>query len=564
MEVSEKESLGFLKDGGDMGVRIRSKDWSRSVVGPPEEWPQSLRTAISILLNSQFPMFVWWGPELITFYNDAYIPIAGKKHPAALGEPGPKVWAEIWDVVGPLAERVMTEGQSTWSEDQVLYMNRKGYLEETYFTFSYSPVFDEAGGVAGVFCACTETTEKVLAARRIEESERNLRNTILQAPVAMCILRGPQYEVAIANERMYELWGRGASEMLRRPIFEGLPEAREQGLEELLDSVYNNGESFSANERPVALPRNGHVETVYLNFVYEPFRDGDGTISGIIAVGTDVTEQVVARKRIEESEQNLQQKVAERTAELQAMNTELQRTNANLEEFAYAASHDLKEPIRKIHFFSDRIKDKLKDKLDSDDLRLFERMEHASQRMGLLVDDLLAYSQVTKGVSHLETIDLNEKIRNVLEDLELEIAEKAAVVTADPLPTIQGHKRQMQQVFQNLIGNALKYSKKDEPPRIAIHYRPLTAREAKAPIMLEDREKKYHYLEVVDNGIGFEQKDAERIFNVFTRLHGNAEYRGTGVGLSIVRKVMENHGGYIWAESQPGVGTTFKLLLPAA
>src|SRR3954447_20033712 len=141
MVVREAKELTFLKGGGEMGELMRSKDWSNSTVGTPDQWPQSLKTSISILLNSQFPMFVWWGPDLITFYNDPYKIIAGEKHPKALGESGRKVWSEIWDVVGPLADSVMVDGASTWSEDQILFINRHGYVEESYFTFSYSPVY---------------------------------------------------------------------------------------------------------------------------------------------------------------------------------------------------------------------------------------------------------------------------------------------------------------------------------------------------------------------------------------------------------------------------------------
>jgi PAS domain S-box-containing protein len=374
----------FLAGGGEMGERIRSSDWSASVLGSPDTWPQSLRTTVSIILNSQFPMFVWWGEELITIYNDAYCPIAGEKHPELLGRSGKEAWIEIWNDLGPLVESVFA-GRSTWSEDQPLYMNRYGYVEETYFTFSYSPVRDESGKVAGLFCACIETTQQVLAGRKIKESERNLRATILQSPVAMSILKGPDFRVEIANDRMYELWGKGPEQLLQRPIFEGLPEARNQGLEALLQQVYQTGEAYAANERPVLLPRDGGIANVYLNFVYEPFREGDGSISGIIAVGTDVTEQVMARKRIEQSEHDLQQAVFERTLELERKNGELRRSNANLEEFAYAASHDLKEPIRKIHFFSDRLKGELAPLLSENQKHLFGRLENATQRMGTLI-----------------------------------------------------------------------------------------------------------------------------------------------------------------------------------
>lgn len=688
MVNTEVQQHPFLSGGSEMAGLIRSKDWHRSPLGTPDQWPQSLRTTVSIILNSQFPMFVWWGKDLITLYNDAYCPIAGEKHPSLLGKSGKEGWIEIWQDLGPLVESVFS-GRSTWSEDQVLYMNRRGYVEETYFTFSYSPIWDESGRVAGLFCACIETTEKVLGAKKIKESERNLRATILQSPVAMCILRGPSFIVEIANDRIYELWGKGAAQMSGRPIFEGLPEARHQGLEQVLQDVFTKGETFVASERPVQLPRKKGIETVYLNFVYEPFREGDGSVSGVIAVANDVTEQVLARKRIEESEQELQLRVRERTAELESQKNlldnilknssngisvtemirdergnvvdastilandaavrftglpreaylsktaaeldpnilaspygqtclhtlatgepsfiqyhlaitnrwleltisrmddnhlihiftdvtlikeaqlqlerlveDLKRSNANLQEFAYAASHDLKEPIRKIHLFADRLKRELEEKLSEVQKQLFERLEQASRRMGTLVDDLLAYSEATRGVPETEAVDLNKKVQLVLEDLEVEVQQKGATVTVGPLPEVQANRRQMQQLFHNLITNALKYSKPDTPPQIRIRASEVIGKEVKSDLSADSGNKTYHLIEVADNGIGFAQKDAERIFNVFTRLHSNAEYKGTGVGLSIVKKVVENHHGYIWTESQQGIGATFKVLLP--
>ncbi|GAA4324571.1 sensor histidine kinase [Flaviaesturariibacter amylovorans] len=558
-------ALPFLNGGGEMGALIRSKDWSRTPLGPPETWPQSLRTTVSLLLNSQFPMFVWWGPELIALYNDAYVPIAGEKHPTMLGQSGRIAWEEIWSDLGSLVDSVFA-GISTWSEDQLLVMNRRGYFEETYFTFSYSPVLNDEGAVGGLFCACIETTGKVLAARRILESEQNLRNTILQAPVAMCILRNPGFVVEIANERMYALWGRGQAELQGKPIFEGLPEARHQGLEEILQNVVGNGVAFTANERPVQLPRDGSVQTVYINFVYEPFRDGDGNITGLIAVAVDVSEQVRARRQIEEI-------VVQRTGELATANDaliksnqELKRSNNNLEEFAYAASHDMKEPIRKIHFFADRLRGELQPQLSDNQRLLFERLESASRRMGALIDDLLTYSQATRGAAEQETIDLNRRLEQVLHDLELEIEQKGARVQVGPLPTLRGNGRQFQQLFQNLVSNALKYSRPGVPPVVEIRAGRLPGSDPLVQQYLPEAGNPpfVHHVEVADNGIGFEQSDAERIFNMFTRLHGNAEYRGTGVGLSIVRKVVDNHGGHIWADSRPGEGTTFHILLPDA
>lgn len=247
---------------------------------------------------------------------------------------------------------------------------------------------------------------------------------------------------------------------------------------------------------------------------------------------------------------------------LEALVTELKQSNANLEEFAYAASHDLKEPIRKILIFSDRLKQELAPELNASQLNLFDRMENAAQRMRMLVDDLLAYSYVSKGVSENETVDLNQKLQQVLDDLELEISEKEAIITVHSLPVITGHRRQLQQLFQNLISNALKYSKEGIPPEIVIACKVVKGSDASPHVSLEHQNHTFYQITVSDNGIGFNQEDAERIFHVFTRLHGNNIYRGTGVGLSIARKVMDNHRGFIWAQSQLDKGTTFTMLFP--
>lgn len=243
---------------------------------------------------------------------------------------------------------------------------------------------------------------------------------------------------------------------------------------------------------------------------------------------------------------------------------DLKRSNANLEEFAYAASHDLKEPIRKVHVFSDRLKNLLSERMDSHEKGLFERMENAARRMSTLIDDLLAYSHLSTRNDSLEEIDLNQKLVKVIDDLEVIVEEKKATIRVEPLPVIKGLRRQVQQLFQNLVGNALKYNMPGIPPDILIRSRLVLGRDVPVNVALQDLNREFHLIEVKDNGIGFEQKDADRIFQVFQRLHGNHEYKGTGIGLSIARKVAANHEGYIWAESEPGKGATFFVLLPVS
>ncbi|RYZ26317.1 MAG: HAMP domain-containing histidine kinase, partial [Chitinophagaceae bacterium] len=193
---------------------------------------------------------------------------------------------------------------------------------------------------------------------------------------------------------------------------------------------------------------------------------------------------------------------------------------------------------------------------------IFRRMERAAERMGLLVDDLLEYAHFGSAQGQQEKINLNEKLSRILSDLELMIAEKDATIDIEPLPVVKGQRRQIQQLFQNLLTNALKYSRPDVAPHVTITANVVNAADLDIP---QDTYKSqcFHQIKVTDNGIGFQPEDAEKIFQVFTRLHGKDEYAGTGIGLSIAKKVVENHNGYIYATGQPGKGAEFTVLLPA-
>jgi signal transduction histidine kinase/PAS domain-containing protein len=234
---------------------------------------------------------------------------------------------------------------------------------------------------------------------------------------------------------------------------------------------------------------------------------------------------------------------------------ELKKSNESLQEFAYVASHDLQEPLRKIQVFSERLQKDLGKTLDEENKRVFERMVAATQRMSQLINDLLSYSQLSTKPPAFITINLNNLVQHVLNDLEATINEKKATVLVGELPAVKGDPVQLRQLFQNLLSNSLKYSKENDPPVIAI----------KSEIVRKERNvanDTYYSIEIQDNGIGFEQQNAERIFKVFQRLHGRSEYPGTGIGLAIVQKVVENHNGSITAESEPEKGATFKVYLP--
>ena len=295
------ENLSFLADGGEMGGRMRAYDWSGSSLGPPQGWPQALKTATGILLTSKFPMFLAWGPELRFLYNDAYVDILGGKHPAALGHAFEDIWAEIWDDVGPLARRALA-GEATYFENLPLTMTRKGYAEQTWFTFSYSPLRDDDGTAAGMFCVCTETTAQVLAERdRIGETER-LRRLFDRAPGFMAVVRGPDHVFEMANASYQKLVGR--RDLIGKPVREAVPEVEGQGLVGLLDKVYRTGEAFSGRSVAVQLQREPGAarEERLLDFVFQPILDAQGAVTGIFADGYDVTERILAETAVRESE----------------------------------------------------------------------------------------------------------------------------------------------------------------------------------------------------------------------------------------------------------------------
>lgn len=299
--------LRFLSKGGEMGRLIREKDWSKTSIGNPETWPQSLRTTLSIVLSSKFPGFIFWGKDSICFYNDAYRPSLGNegKHPNILGQKAEEAWPEIWDIIKSLIDQVLNTGEATWNEDQLIPIYRNNRLEDVFWTFSYSPVFDESDSIAGVLTTCVETTKEVNARKQLEIANQHYFQNIMQTPFAMCVFRGREFIVEIANDLMLELWGKQKPEVLNKPIFECLPEAKGQGFEDLLSQVYTTGIKFEANERIVFLPKNGILVTYYLNFVYQPIKDEIGNVFSIYTMAIDVTAQVIARQQISESEEKL-------------------------------------------------------------------------------------------------------------------------------------------------------------------------------------------------------------------------------------------------------------------
>jgi two-component system CheB/CheR fusion protein len=275
-------------------------------------------------------------------------------------------------------------------------------------------------------------------------------------------------------------------------------------------------------------------------------------LDGVVTTHSDITERKSSADLIEKSYEELK----EASAKLSETNSQLERSNFDLMQFASVASHDLKEPLRKIQAFGNILHAKIKDRLSESELSYFSKIISASNRMQALIDDVLTLSKLSNN-SVKEKIDLNRVIKQIIDDLEITILEKNAVITTDTLPIVEAVPGQMHQVFQNLISNALKFTNKRKPV-IKISQKPVSTKHFD---LFGIPENGYVYIQVTDNGIGFEDEYREKIFGIFQRLHGR-NYEGTGIGLAIARKILENHGGFIFANGSLNKGAIFHIFIP--
>jgi PAS domain S-box-containing protein len=293
----------------------------------------------------------------------------------------------------------------------------------------------------------------------------------------------------------------------------------------------------------VRLRRDNTGEERWVSVSKVPWRDKSGKVLGVVGITRDVHDTRVAEEK------------------LKLFAVQLERSNRELEDFAYVASHDLQEPLRKIIVFGDRLREKCGGQLPPETDDYLERMQKAAHRMQTLITDLLTFSRVTTKAQPFVPVDLAVIAREVVNDLEGRLEQVQGRVEVGPLPVINAEPLQMRQLLQNLIGNALKFHRPDEAPVVKVQ-----AERVSLPGPGTDgdtAERDCHRLTVSDNGIGFDEKYLDRIFNVFQRLHGRGEYEGTGIGLAIARKIARHHGGEITAQSRPGQGATFVVTLPA-
>jgi signal transduction histidine kinase/CheY-like chemotaxis protein len=519
----------FLAGGGEMGERVRAFDWAATELGHTSGWPQSLKTTVRLLLSTGHPMFIWWGPKLIQFYNDAYRRSIGpERHPGALGQEGRQCWAEIWPIIGPQIEQVMSGGGHTWHENQLVPITRNGQCEDVYWTYSYGPIDDAAApnGIGGVLVVCTETTQQVLAEKELESAEAGWRRLFEQAPGFMSILSGPSHRFEFANDRYFDLVGH--RDVIGKTVLEALPEVESQGFIRLLDEVYVSGVPYFGRSSGVELVgANGEIEEHFIDFMYAPIREAEGDITGILVDGYDVTARVRADEQVRQQDKRK-------------------------DEFLAMLAHELRNPLAPIRNAGELL---LRSQDPGADAReVGEMISRQVTQLTRLVDDLLDVSRLTTGRIELkkEVFDLTEAVSAAVESVKPLAEEKSQTIrlVASDRPDVDADPARLVQSVANILTNAIKYTQDGGRIDVSVN-----------------REGPEAIVRVADNGVGIRQEMLPRVFELFvqdTRTLDRAE-GGLGIGLAVVARLVQMHGGTVSVES-PGLGegATFQIRLPVA
>ena len=564
---SHKATPEFLMGGGELGQMIRDYDWSKTSLGPVDEWPQSLRTCIRIMLTSRQPIWIGWGKELIKFYNDPYKAIVGGKHPWALGTQASVVWKDIWKEIGPMLSKVMDKDEGTYVESQLLIMERNGYPEETYYTFSYTPIPGDDGKTAGMFCANTDDTDRIISerqlltltllAKRLSECKSNneiIKNAIdtlyenqydfpfvlfriIEDKKAKLVYSSPleeskafvPLEVSLENDNLIAPVIKKAIEKENIAVFEGLVEK--------LGNMPKGAWDISP-DKAIVIP-------IMQSGVKEPF--------GILIVGLNpfrlLDEKYKAFFNL------VADQISTTLADVHAWEVEMKRSEALAEidrtktTFFSNISHEFRTPLT---LLLGPIEDALNDPSINEENRY--RMDVAFRnaiRMQKLVNTLLEFSRIEAG--RLEgqfspvdlcqiTKDLTSSFRSAVEKAGMELQ-----FNCKPLESVVYVDMEMwERIVLNLISNAFKYT-----------------REGKISVFIQ-QVNDHIELVVSDTGIGIPKEHIDKIFDRFHRIensHGRSQ-EGTGIGLAMVKELVKLHHGKITVSSTEGKGSVFTVSIP--
>ena len=561
-----------LSGGGEMGALIRSIDWSAHALGPVDQWPQSLKTAVSICLSSRFPILIWWGQDFLKLYNDAYRPMLGAKHPQAMGQPGREAWSEIWHIIGPMLDGVMRDGVATWSDDQMLPLHRNGYTEECYFTYSYSPIRDETGGIGGVFCAVTETTERVLSERRLATLRTLAERTASESssPTEACraaaatLGTNPEdvpfalfYLLDDAGERLTLVSAAGLSpdDDHIREIALGGEATRRDGW--ALDTVMKERSTALVTDvgaRFGSLVNKPWPEPVENAVILPIARAGQERPYGMLVAG------VSPRRILDDAYRGFFALVASHVAtavgNARAYEEERERATALAEldraktAFFSNVSHEFRTPLT---LLLGPLEECLSgaDALSSSMRESLGVSHRNALRLLKLVNSLLEFSRIEAGrvQAVYEATDLAGYTSELASSFRsaVERAGIAFVVDCPPLTEPVFIDRDMwEKIVLNLLSNAFKFTFAGQ-----------------ITVTLRSRDG-YAELVVRDTGTGIPAAEISKVFERFHRVANvrSRTYEGTGIGLALVKELVKCHGGQIDAESTEGAGSAFIVRLP--
>ncbi len=545
-----QELSPLFPGGGACGALLRSVDWRSTPLGSPDGWPTSLKSLVRAVLHARQPMLLWWGPALVQFYNDAFRPSFGVgKHPSAMGQPARQCWEEVWPVVGAQLEEVMASGTPSWFEDVLVPINRNGRLEDAWWIYNYSPVFDDDGVRAGVLIICTETTTGVLARRQLEQASREaelareeLHGVFMQMPLPIAILSGPEHRFTLANRAYQALVNRP---VLGKTLAEAFTDEEAGQYRPILDEVYRSGQPIVIREAPLQLPNaDGVVEQRYIDVSYHPYRDAHLTIRGIMAVINDVTVAVAARKEIEDAGRDR----ALRLEREQALRAAAEAGGRARDEFLAMLGHELRNPLAPIRSALDLMQ------LRGTDVMARERavIERQTNHLSALVDDLLDVSRITRGTVELRRAPcrLARLVARAVETTAPLFDQHRHQLTAE-IPddlVIDVDEARLTQVLSNLLSNAAKYTDPGGHVRVSA-----TAEDGEVLVTVQD------------DGRGISSELLPRVFDLFVQERQNIDRSqgGLGLGLAIVKSLVELHGGGVGASSAgPGQGSTFWVRVP--
>lgn len=569
--TSSQAIESLFSGGGEMGALMSAFNWSQSAIGPVSGWPQSLKTAVRIILTSRYPMFVWWGRELVNLYNDPYRALLGNKHPDALGKSARDGWAEIWDQIGPRADAVLLRGQSTYDEALLLLMARHGYWEETYFTFSYSPLPDDDGKVGGLFCAVTEETQQVIGKRRLRllreiaaamsgsrtptqvcaAAATSLASARRDLPFALIYLLGadgksltkaaetgftaehPAAPPSLStDENSQSIWP------LRQVIDSGQPVLIEDLASRFGDIP--KGEWDDAPASAILLPiaqqgqsRPAGVFVAGLN----PYRKFADDYCGFVSVLTNQIAGAIANAVAYENERRR----AEALAELDRAKTQ----------FFSNVSHEFRTPLTLLLGPLEQVLQEARERLTPEQHEELVVARRNALRLLKLVNTLLDFSRMEAGrvTAFFQATDLcqfTEEVSSVFRSA-MENAGLTFAVDCEPISEPVYLDRDMwEKIVLNLLSNALKFTFEGE---VAVR---LT--------QIGDAAQ----LSITDTGVGIPEQELPRVFDRFHRVETarSRTFEGTGIGLALVKELVKLHGGTVSASSSGSRGSTFRVTIP--